>query len=52
MDVFTKVLSIMDSTIIAMLGIPVLSIFLVGSLVLAGVGIFIMLSNAARGRRP
>lgn len=52
MDVFTKVLSIMDSAIIAMLDVPILAIFLVGSLVLAGVGIFIMLSNAARGRRP
>ena len=51
MEVFLKVLGMMDDAIIAMLDVPILAIFLVGSLVTAGVGVFLMVSDAARGRR-
>lgn len=52
MDVFIRVLNIMDDTIIAMFDVPILAIFLVGFLVLAGVGVFLLVSDVARGRRP
>lgn len=51
MNIFKYILDLMDGTITAMLDVPILAIFLVGSLVLAGVGVFLMVANTARGRR-
>lgn len=51
MDVFIALIGLMDDTIMAMLGIPVLAVFLVGSLVAVGVGVFLMAADLARGRR-
>lgn len=52
MEIFTAFLGLFDSTIAAMMEVPILAFFLVGSLVLAVVGVFLMLKDAARGRNP
>ena len=51
MEVFVSFMGLMDDTIMAMLGVPVLSVLLVGSLVAVGFGVFLMAANMARGRR-
>lgn len=44
------VLGLFDSTMNAMMGIPVFSFFLGGFLLLAAFGLFLMLKNSAGGR--
>ncbi|MBQ7001998.1 MAG: hypothetical protein IJN67_13335 [Oscillospiraceae bacterium] len=51
MEVFLAFIGLMDDTIMAMLGVPVLAVFLVGSLAAVGVGVFLMAADLARGRR-
>lgn len=50
MELFAALLGLMDSTIFAMMQVPILAFFLVGSLVTAVLGVFIVLKDAARGR--
>ena len=50
MEIFTSFLGLMDSTIIAMMQIPILALFLIGSLMLAVIGLFILIRDAAKGR--
>lgn len=50
MDIFISFLGLMDATILAMLEVPILAFFLVGSLATAAIGIFILLKDAAAGR--
>ena len=51
MEIFLYCIGMLDAVILALLEVPVLSLFLIGCLVAACVGIFLMLSKAARGRR-
>ena len=51
MDIFVACMGLLDDTIMALLTVPVFSIFRIGSLALAGVGLFLILSKAARGRQ-
>ena len=50
MYTFVRMMELMDKTILAILGCEVLAIFLVGSLVLAILGIFLLLKDAASDR--
>lgn len=50
MDFLYGVLAIFDDTLRAMLGVPLLSFFLVGLLVFAALGLFLMLKDAASGQ--
>jgi len=51
MEIFNAVLSLMDSTIMAMLDIPIIALFLIGSFTIAVVGLCLMLRDAAGGHR-
>lgn len=44
------VLGLFDSTMNAMMGVPIFSFFLGGFLLLAAFGLFLMLKNSAGGR--
>lgn len=50
MDFLLAVLGMMDDTIMALLEVPILSFFLGGSVILAIVGLFLLLKDAAGGR--
>lgn len=50
MELFVALVGLMDDTIMALLGVPVLAIFLVGSLLCSVLGVFLVLKDAARGR--
>lgn len=50
MDIVLSFLGLMDSTIFAMMEIPVLAFFLVGSLAVSVLGVILLLKDAARGR--
>lgn len=50
MEIFSSILGLMDSTIMAMLEIPILALFLIGSFTIAVVGLCLMLRDAASGR--
>lgn len=45
---FTSMLALLDKTIIAMMGVPFLAIFLVGSLTMAVFGIILSLKESVR----
>ena len=51
MEIFLAFMGLMDDTIIALLSVPVMAIFLVGSMVLACVGVFLLLKDAAGGSK-
>lgn len=50
MELFIAILSLMDDTIFAVLGVPLLGELLVGYLVLSLVGLFFALKSAAGGQ--
>ena len=50
MELFTALIGLMDDTILAMLGVPVLNEMLIGSLMAACFGTFLMLRKAAGHR--
>lgn len=50
MEIWVKCINLMDATILAILRVPVLSVFLVGSTMLAMLGLFLLLKDAASGR--
>lgn len=51
MEFLLAVIGLLDATIVAMMGVELLAFFLVGSLILACVGLFLLLSRAAQGKR-
>ena len=51
MELFVAIMGLMDETIMAMLKVPVLAVFMVGSLATVGFGVFLMAADVARNRR-